>query len=274
MVSLCRIPTIQSGGKDLDVKRKQATIKRLVLHFAMAEEAEGIARRLSLSQPEALHESLPAQVRTGRIGSVEVIHCTNGIDPIHKVDRIGMESAATTAWALLSLFRPCIYINAGTCGGFARRGGSIARSYLGGGSYLIHDHRVPLTGFKECGEGRIPATAYPGIEALLGIGSGPISSGSSLDATAEELAFFEREEVVAKDMEAAAIAGVARDWGVPFLALKTVTDLVDHPEPSHEQFLRNLSTSAEHLTDLLDASTRLIGQGTTIDELCGEAPES
>ena len=256
------------------MSENQPNIKRVVLHFAMAEEAQGIAEHCSLDKAEPLHEALPARVRRGTVGTTEIIHCINGTDPLHAVDRIGMESAATTAWSALSLFKPCLYINAGTCGGFAGRGGTIARSYLGGGAFLIHDHRVPLPGFKELGEGRIPALDYPALETLLGIESGPISSGSSLDATPDEQAFFEREQVVAKDMEAAAIASVARDWGVPFLALKTVTDLVDHPEPSHEQFLRNLSSSCRHLTDLLDELVRFIGHGTSMRELQGERSES
>ena len=95
----------------------------------------------------------------------------------------------------------------------------------------------------------------------------------AVDATADELAFFERERVVAKDMEATAIASVARDWSIPFLAVKTVTDLVDHPEPSHEQFLRNLSSSCEHLTDLLSELIHFIGQGTSLSELRGETAD-
>ena len=263
---------MQTSRKEPDVMNHESNIRRVVLHFAMEEEARGIAERCLLGEAEPLHPALPARVRRGLVGDLEVIHCTNGIDPVHGVDRIGMEFAATTAWSTLSSFEPCIYINAGTCGGFTGRGGSIARSYLGGGEFLIHDHRVPLPGFAELGQGRIPATAFPAIETLLGIDSGPVSSGSSLDATPAELDFFEREGVVAKDMEAAAIATVTADWGVPFLAMKTVTDLVDHPEPSHEQFLRNLSSSSERLTDLLDELIRFIGSGTSVEALQADAP--
>ncbi|MEE2681126.1 MAG: hypothetical protein VX641_02015 [Planctomycetota bacterium] len=256
------------------MSNRHSNIERIVLHFAMEAEARGIAERCSLGDAEPLHPALAARIRRGSIGAVEIVHCVHGIDPVHRVDRIGMECAATTAWAAISSFEPCIYINAGTCGGFAQRGGTIARTYLGGGEFLIHDHRIPLPGFDRLGEGRIPAAAYPALERLLGIESGPVSSGSSLDATPGELAFFEREEVVAKDMEAAAIASVTADWGVPFLAVKTVTDLVDHPEPSHDQFLRNLSSSAEQLTDLLDELIRFMGRGIPLQALQGTESRS
>ena len=68
-------------------------------------------------------------------------------------------------------------------------------------------------------------------------------------------------------MEATAIASVTRDWGVPFLAIKTVTDLVDHPEPSHEQFLRNLASSSAHLTDLLSELIEFLGEGVSLSRL-------
>ena len=248
-------------------------LAQVLLHFAMEEEGAGIAQRLGLGNAQALHPALPARIRTGQVGSLQLIHCTNGIDPDHGVDRVGLEAAATTAWALLSRFTPCLYINAGTCGGFAARGGEVARSYLAGGQFLMHDHRIPLPGFRTLGEGRVPARAYPTLEALLGVESGPVSSGSSIDATTEELAFFEREQVVAKDMEATALAVATRDWGVPFLAIKTVTDLVDHPEPSHEQFLRNLASSARHLTDLLSALIDFLGEGVSLSRLSREQPD-
>ena len=52
-------------------------------------------------------------------------------------------------------------------------------------------------------------------------------------------------------MEAATIAGLSRDLGIPFLAVKAVTDLVDHPEPEQDAFQRNLEHVSERLQDRL-----------------------
>ncbi len=245
-------------------------IGRVVVHYAMEEEAAGLARRLELGPPTPLHEGLPARLRSGRVGSIEVIQCTHGTDPSHGVDRIGLETACLTAWALMTSQEVDLYVNAGTCGGFGARGAGIGSGYLAS-RFLYHDHRVPLPGFREQGEARIEATRRPVLEELLGLEAGPVSSGSSLDATEHELEFFERERVVAKDMEATAIAAVAMDLRTPFMALKTVTDLVDHPEPSHQQFLRNLESSCGLLTDRVEALVRYVGRGVTLEHL-GDHP--
>ena len=249
----------------------QNRIGRVAVHYAMEEEAAGLARRLELGPPMPLHEGLPARLRSGRVGSIEVIQCTHGADPIHGVDRIGLETASLTAWVLMASHEVDLYVNAGTCGGFGARGAAIGSGYLAS-RFLYHDHRVPLPGFRELGEARIEATRRPVLEELLGLEAGPVSSGSSLDATEQELDFFEREGVVAKDMEATAIAAVAMDLRTPFMAIKTVTDLVDHPEPSHQQFLRNLESSCAVLNDRVEALVRYVGGGVTLGHL-GDHPD-
>ena len=244
-------------------------IKRVALLFAMHEEATPIAERLRLGAQTPLVEGLPARIRRGRVGELEIVHCVNGTDPVHGVDRVGTEAATLISWLLLEAEHPDLLVNAGTCGGFVARGGEIGRTYVGGDAFLYHDRRVPLPGFDAQAVGRIPALPFPGVEALLGIDSGPVSTGSSLTQTEEEMVFFEREAVVAKDMEAAAVAVVARDRGVPLLALKAVTDLVDAPEPSHVAFLKNLASTTERLTDHLEVLLRHLGEGRTLEDLAG-----
>ena len=233
----------------------------------MHAEGNPIADRLNLGDPRELAPGIPATVRTGRLGNIQLSVCMNGIDPIHRIDRIGTESATLTTWLLIEKTQPQLLINAGTCGGFLARGAQIGDAYLGAGTFLYHDHRVPLSGFKEFGEARIPAEPFPAVAELLQIDQGVISSGCSIDATESERAFFDQELVVAKDMEATAIASVARDQAVPFLAIKAVTDLVDHPEPSHEAFMRNLASTTESLTDHLEKLIRFIGDGVTLKQL-------
>jgi nucleoside phosphorylase len=45
-------------------------------------------------------------------------------------------------------------------------------------------------------------------------------------------------------MELAALAVVCRLQQVPLVAIKGITDLVDHHEPTHDAFLRNLERTA------------------------------
>ena len=245
----------------------EETTARISLIFAMHAEGDPIADRLALGEPQELAAGHPARMRRGRVGRIQITVATNGLDGIHGVDRIGTEHATLVSWLLIEKSSPHLLVNAGTCGGFRSMGAGIGTTYLATGAFLFHDHVVPIEGFKELGEARIPAATFPGVAEGLGIETGIVSSGCSLEASASELEFFEREGVAAKDMEATAIASVARDRNVPFMAIKSVTDLVDHPEPSHEAFLRNLECTTSGLTDHLERLIRLIGDGKLLPEL-------
>ena len=54
-----------------------------------------------------------------------------------------------------------------------------------------------------------------------------VSSGNSLDYTAQDTAFFREQQVAVKEMEAAAIAWVAGLFHTPMFCLKAITDIVD-----------------------------------------------
>ena len=73
-----------------------------------------------------------------------------------------------------------------------------------------------------------------------------------------------------KDMEAAAVADVARLLGVPMLAVKAITDLVDAHAPTPDQFLANLGVATaqlrEALLDMIDWCA-----DRTVAELGGDA---
>jgi nucleoside phosphorylase len=52
-------------------------------------------------------------------------------------------------------------------------------------------------------------------------------------------------------MEAASIAWVAELLGVPMLAIKSITDLVDHSTATAEQFQANFARASQRLRDTL-----------------------
>ena len=60
-------------------------------------------------------------------------------------------------------------------------------------------------------------------------------------------------EAVAKDMEAAAVAWTCERLGVPFTALKVITDLVDTADETAEAFLQNLRTATARLAEAVPA---------------------
>ena len=66
-------------------------------------------------------------------------------------------------------------------------------------------------------------------------------------------------DAVAKDMEAAAVAWTCERLGVPFTALKVITDLVDHHEEAAEQFSRNLKRATQRLAEAVPALIDALG---------------
>ena len=242
----------------------------ILLHVAMLSEARPLIEQLGLDASSRLEDGLPAHVWTRMAGGplALVVH---GIDPDHACDRIGTETATLVSFLAIRSLRPSLVINAGTCGGFRSRGGAIGALYVPS-RYLFHDQRVDLPRFGDFARGSIDAdapiseggTAAPAgdarcpasVAAAIGAERGALSTGSSLDATAQEMALFEREGVVAKDMEGAAIARTCRDLRTPLVAVKVVTDLVDHHADTAAQFVRNLSFATGCLSAALQ---RLLG---------------
>lgn len=84
-----------------------------------------------------------------------------------------------------------------------------------------------------------------------------MSSGNSLDYSKEDWDQLHANEAAVKEMEAAGISWVAHLHGVPFLAIKSITDIVDGDRPPQEEFLENLHAAAQALQACLPLSTLL-----------------
>ena len=67
----------------------------------------------------------------------------------------------------------------------------------------------------------------PRLVAALGLKTGVVSSGNSLNRGPEDRAALEASGACIKEMEGAAIAYVASLYSVPLLAVKAITDIVD-----------------------------------------------
>ena len=60
-----------------------------------------------------------------------------------------------------------------------------------------------------------------------------------------------QHNAVAKEMEAAAIAWVAMLFKTPIIAIKSITNLLDHDNTSEQEFIKNLAYSSKCLHDKL-----------------------
>lgn len=218
----------------------------LVILTAMEAEARPIIERLGLEEGPAPASPLPFRAFEGdRVALV-----TPGRDKRWGVDNIGTQAAALLADAAIRRRRPRLALNAGVAGAFAAQGAHIGELVVATEA-IFHDRRIDLPGFREYGVGGYPCvdlSAPPwGPHEGFDLRPGVVSSGDALDALEAEQALMGERGVVAKDMEAASMAWVAGLHGTPFGSVKCVTDFVDLPAQTTEDFLANLETACARL---------------------------
>lgn len=225
-------------------------MRKLGMMIAMEGEAAGLIRELALA-PCELPQTLsryPFRWFEGRRGRLAIRLAVSGRDRRHDIDHIGLEAAAVGAFALVQDFLPDLVVNCGTAGSFARLGAEVGKVFLSGDRFYFHDHRIPLGAFEPYGRGAIPAADTKRLASELSLPIGIVSSGSSLDYVDRDLAVFLENGATLKEMEATAIAKIC-DWaGVPFFAVKSVTNLIDSGRPSPTEFTRNFERAVASLT--------------------------
>jgi nucleoside phosphorylase len=223
-------------------------MQSIALQIAMQQEAQGILDALGLKPRKSPQPRLPFVYYGGRVNGLSVVASVSGKDPRYGTDNIGLESAALQALALIQDFKPSLIVNAGSAGSFASLGAEVGDVYLSRDCFVFHDHRVPLGDFAPRGQGRFPSSDTAKLADILGLKRGIVSSGSSLDYTERDLEVFHSLGATLKEMEAAAIAQVG-DWlGVPVMAVKAVTNLLDHTPDSARAFALNLERACAALT--------------------------
>ena len=171
----------------------------------------------------------------------------HGHEVIAVLSRIGKVAAATTATALVERFGVRQVVFTGVAGGLApgvRRGDVVVAD-----SFLQHDldvsplfprYEVPLYGTSRFATDtsltdRLAAaarSALPGATLHRGL---VVSGDRFVSTTAESDALQQAlPQALAVEMEGAAIAQVCRDYGVPYAAVRTVSDRAD--DAAHGDF--------------------------------------
>lgn len=229
-------------------------IQHIAILMAMQGEAEPFMRHFGFTeQPGLLCPALPFRCFQKEINQLRVSLVTSGIDSRHGVDNIGCEPATLMAHESISKLAPDVLISAGTAGGFANKGAQIGTVYASAKYFVFHDRLVPLEAFDKAAEGCFPSINVNRLALDLGLETGVISSGSSLEKNPRDQHVIEKHQAVAKEMEAAAIAWVAMLHQVPFFAIKSITNLVDEPNQSEHEFIKNFDHSVAALTEKLIA---------------------
>ena len=237
-------------------------IQHVALLIAMQDEAMPLIRRLGLADKGLLSSPMPMRWYDGAVGSLRVDVIVLGADRRFGIDCVGTQPAAVAAHIIFDKLDPDLLINAGTCGGFIKRGGAIGKVYLTGGPFVFHDRRIPLPAFEPYAAGNYELCDVSLWADALGLEQGTVSTGNSLDMNDDDAQRIECAQTVAKDMEAAAIAWVADQHEKPLCAVKAVTDLVDGKHPTHEEFERHLHTASEALSETLVALLNHLTEAT------------
>ena len=204
----------------------------------------------------AMHEELTAvlalmpdeqkQVAAGREFWLGHLH---GQPVVAVLSRIGKVAAATTATVLIERFGVKRIVFTGVAGGLAA--GVNVGDIVVADNFLQHDldaspifprYQVPLYGIDRF-------TADPGLAARLAQASrsalpevrlhrGLVLSGDRFVSTTAECSVLQAAlpQALAVEMEGAAIAQVCHDYGIPFAAVRTISDRAD--DAAHVDFTR------------------------------------
>lgn len=225
-------------------------IRSIAIVMAMGAEAAPVVAAFG-ARPVAVPAGRPHQWYVASRAGAKVIVAVNGRDARFGVDGVGPEPAVLNTVATVERFRPDLVVSAGTSGGWVARGGEIGKVYLSYPHVVRHDRRIDLDGFREFGVGRFPVVPMRGVAAAIGAEPGVVTTGGSLDETPEDAHRMADLDARSKEMEAASVAWVCETLGVPFVALKTITDLADVEHPTAAQFEENLHTASARLTEHL-----------------------
>lgn len=189
---------------------------------------------------------------SGKIESLEVVLLKSGI---------GKVNAAMGTTLLIDKFQPDLIINTGSAGGF--------HSELNVGDVVIssavthHDVDVTVFGYEYGQVPRMPAYYIPdeklvsiaeksaasidGIQVVQGL----IASGDSFMSDPDRVEFIRTKlpNLYAAEMEAAAIAQVAHQFEVPFVIIRSLSDIAG--KDSNVSFDQFLETAAKNSAELI-----------------------
>jgi adenosylhomocysteine nucleosidase len=218
--------------------------------------------RMTTAIVSAMHEELAAVLalmpdeRKQVVGGREFwVGHLRGQPVVAVLSRIGKVAAATTATALIERFAVKRIVFTGVAGGLGA--GVAVGDIVVGDSFLQHDldaspifpkYQVPLYGVDRfAADPRLSEalaqavrTALPEVKLHRGL----VLSGDRFVSTTAESSALQAAlpDALAVEMEGAAFAQVCHDYGIPFAAVRTVSDRAD--DDAHVDFPRFLQQVA------------------------------
>ncbi len=233
-------------------------MKDIAIIMAMDSEAKPLLEMLNLVGKETkLDPKLPMKLYRCEYHGHNLSIIISGECKNHGVQNVGTAPAVTSTLIAIRDLKADFIINAGTAGGFRKRGVEIGEVYTVD-TTVFHDRRIPIPGYENYGIYKTNHEMAHKYASELGIKTATISTGNSLDMCSEDEKLIESNNAHLKDMEAASIAWITDQFQVPTLFLKSVTDIVDGEHPTQEEFFANLQLASDNLGKKLTQLIQLI----------------
>lgn len=215
----------------------------------MEEEVELLREEIQSAKTKVIAD---CEFIEGVIGEHEVILVKSGI---------GKVNAAVATTLLLEMFKPDVVLNTGSAGGFLET--------LEVGTVVIsdevrhHDVDVTIFGYEHGQVPNLPAAfkadaglIQHAIEAVEEIGrhahaTGLIASSDSFMSDVEHVNRVKKlfPQMIAAEMEAAAVAQVCHQFGTPFVVIRALSDIAGKEASiSFDEFL---PLAARHSTEIV-----------------------
>jgi adenosylhomocysteine nucleosidase len=230
----------------MPVTRRTGVGPRLGILSALAPEQEGLV---------ALLDGAACVRHAGRDFWCGQLH---GKSVVIALSRIGKVAAATTAAAMVERFGAASIVFTGVAGGISD--GVQVGDVVVGSHYLQHDmdasplfprYEVPLTGtavfaadasllrqlVQACGAGldaNLVGGASPAIHQGLIVSGDRFVSGAGEVTALRSALQGHGHNPLAVEMEGAAVAQTCADYGIPFAAVRTISDRAD--DTAHVDF--------------------------------------
>ena len=121
---------------------------------------------------------------------------------------------------------------------------------------VFHARRIPepsrsgesnpnVVVLEEYGFGHFRSPNLIGLAHAAKLKQGVVTTSDSLDTTQKDMELMMAEGASIKEMEATAVAWVCYNAGIPFAAIKSVTDIVDYEEIENGNGITSASNTKE-----------------------------
>lgn len=230
---------------------KKSNVQTIAVLYAMEDEAKPFIQLTGARKVTGvLNPKLPMIHYETMVKETKVHIVCNGKDKDFGVDLIGKLGASMATQETIDKIKPDLIINAGTSGAIDFPEAKMGQVFLAVENAYINDRRTSMKGYEEYITGKVPLLKVAKLQKDLNLTGAIVSSSDSMDLIEPDVKMARSQKAQLLDMEIGVIAWVARQYDIPLIALKGVSDIFHDVED--KQFLTEFY-------DNLDDTSTVIG---------------